>query len=555
MSVICEAAYVWDVGTDDLTWLGDAAAVLKVDPRSIASNAAFSGFLDPDNLVSRYDTIVRSGETDRGDGVCYQIQYGFRPEGASGRTIWVEDTGRWYASSDGRPVRAVGVVRAINERHEREQRLAYLSRFDELTGQFNRTHLVEVAETVLANAKRYRTSGAFMIAAIDNLGIYNDRFGFDVADQVIAGVAKRLKADMRSGDVIGRYSGNKLGIILNSCTDEEMEIAARRLRAVVRNAAIETAAGPVSISISMGGVAYPRYASSVHDMMIRAQEALDKAKATGTDSYMPYRPCKERETQRQQNLKLAETIIQTLDSDQFAFALQPVIDSRTMKPAFQECLLRLDRGDGHLASAGHLIPAAERLGMMHLIDTHVLKLAIATLKARPDLVLSVNVSVGASADSGWIASLLSQTQGAPDLARRLIVEITESSAIENIEATRRFVERVHGIGARVAIDDFGAGYTSFRNLRQLDVDMVKIDGSYVSGCHESPHDLAFVRALVDLARSLGVEAVAEWVEDEDDLAVLRELGVDYLQGFILGKPTEVAQPVQISGEATVRLAG
>ena len=120
MSVICEAAYVWDVGTDDLTWLGDAAAVLKVDPRSIASNAAFSGFLDPDNLVSRYDTIVRSGETDRGDGVCYQIQYGFRPEGASGRTIWVEDTGRWYASSDGRPVRAVGVVRAINERHERE---------------------------------------------------------------------------------------------------------------------------------------------------------------------------------------------------------------------------------------------------------------------------------------------------------------------------------------------------------------------------------------------------------------------------------------------------
>lgn len=555
LAAVGEAVYIWDIGNDALTWHGDVESVLGVTPASIASSADYGARLDADNLVSRFETILMARERDEGDGVFFQIQYAFEPDGGGERTIWVEDTGRWYAGEDGRPRQAVGVVRAINERHEREQRLSYLSRFDELTGQINRSNLMDIGRTTLANAKRYGTTGGFMFAAIDNLSAINERFGFDVADQVIAGVAKQLKASLRAGDILGRYSGNKFGLVLTRCGDGDMQIVARRLRAGVSDAVIETAAGPVCATISLGGVAFPNVASSMRDIVAYAQEALDQAKGLGQDSFVAFQISQDRDVQRQQNLRAAAAVVSALEFDSFVLALQPVVDASTKAPNFYECLLRIDDGNGGLKGPGQLVPAAEKLGMIHLIDRHTLALCVSILKAEPDFHLSLNVSAGASGISDWVSLLFDQTGGSKELISRLIVEITETTAIENLDATARFVDRIHSIGARVAMDDFGAGYTSFRNLRQLDIDMVKIDGSYVRGCDRSASDRAFIRALLDLANSLGIKAVAEWVENDAEADVLRQLGVDYLQGFGLGEPRVWRRDGEQHGIVPDRLAG
>ncbi len=167
----------------------------------------------PANARTRFDAIFHSQEADSGSGVAYQVQYALRM-GARSPKLWVEDTGRWFAGQDGKPLRAHGLVRIINDRYEHEQQLAYLSRFDALTGEINRWHLTEQLEQTLQDAARAQTSCGFLLVAIDNLGRINEAYGYDVADEVIGVVAKRLRGRMRAEDCLGRFSGNKFGIIL-----------------------------------------------------------------------------------------------------------------------------------------------------------------------------------------------------------------------------------------------------------------------------------------------------------------------------------------------------
>ena len=192
---------------------------------------------------------MKSPARDEGSGVPYQVQYALHPAGAE-KALWIEDIGRWFAGADGKPARAHGVVRVINERHDQEERLTYLSRFDGLTGEMNRFHLTEVLETTLKQAVAQRNSCGFMLVAIDNLARINESYGFDVADEAIGAVAKRLRAKMRGGDQLGRFSGNKFGIILNNCTPDDMEKAAERLVAGVRDDVIRTGAGPVAVTVT-----------------------------------------------------------------------------------------------------------------------------------------------------------------------------------------------------------------------------------------------------------------------------------------------------------------
>src|SRR5262249_58018062 len=157
---------------------------------------------------------------------------------------WVEDVGRWFAGADGGPLRAHGVLRVINERHEREERLAYLSRFDALTGEINRWHLTELLEASIAEAIKLRSSCGFLLAAIDNLGSINRAYGYDVADEVITAVAKRVHSQLRAEDHLGRYSGNKFGLILNNCTIEDMRVAAERVLATPPDHALRPTPAP-----------------------------------------------------------------------------------------------------------------------------------------------------------------------------------------------------------------------------------------------------------------------------------------------------------------------
>jgi diguanylate cyclase (GGDEF)-like protein len=529
------ALYRWDIGNDVLTWSPNTGDVLLVgDLGAIGSGRAYAQLLEPDTTQAPFDVIVTSAQRDEGQGVAYRIQYAIRPDPAADARIWVEDAGRWFAGPDGKPARAHGTIHVINERHERERRLEHLARRDELTGEFNRHHLTEILEKTLEEAVRFRSSCGFLLAAIDNLGGINQSYGYDTADQVIRLVSKRFRSLMRGRDVLGRYSGNKFGIVLEDCTPEDMAVAAERLLAGVRDELVPTDAGTIAVTVTIGGVTAPRHARTAADVVTRAQEALDATKAKRRGSFLAYLPNVEREAQRRENIRATDEIVAALNERRIFLAYETVTRAADRQPVFYECLMRVRRADGSLLGAGDVIPVAERLGLVRLLDHRVLELVVDEMVAKPDLQASVNVSPGSTTDPNWWTGLGSLLRAHSGVAERLIIEITESTAIHDIDETRGFVARVKDFGCRIAIDDFGAGYTSFRNLRKLGVDIVKVDGAFVQDMIRSDDDRAFVRTLIDLGQRLKLASVAEWVQDEETAKLLQSWGCDYLQGALIG---------------------
>jgi diguanylate cyclase (GGDEF)-like protein len=531
-----QATFAWDLATDAIAWSDNAAAIFPdIPPETLSSGAEYAKLIEPQRSI-RADALGQSGPARGSEGAPYRIEYGVRTS-SSAPVIWIEETGCWFADSDGRPARAHGVVRVDNERHARDEQLLKLSRHDPLTGELNRTHLVASLAETIEECARFRTSCAFMLIGIDHLARVNDAFGFDVADAVIAEVAKRIRARLRGGDMLGRFSGNKFGLILRNCTVEDINIAAERFLAAVRDDVVPTRSGPVSVTVSIGAVSVPRYAKSADEAINRVQETLDGAKSRRAGSFALWRPNVERDAQRRVNIRVTDEIVTALNERRIVVAFEPVVEARSRNAAFYECLVRMEQEDGSALLAPDIVPVAERLGLIRLVDHRVLDLAIAELAASPNVQLSLNISPDTTMDPDWWTSIESLMRAHPGVGERLIVEITETVAIRDVEDVRGFVTRLKNFGSRIAIDDFGAGYTSFRNLRKLGVDIVKIDGAFVQNIARSADDRAFVQTLIDLARRLQIKTVAEWVQDEESAVMLREWGCDYIQGRLIGLAT------------------
>ena len=538
LASIGEVPYAWQIDNDRLAWGANVTDVLLIaDIAAISTGRGYAQYFEPENAQARFDVVTQSDKHDDGRGVAYQIQYGLRPQPGAATRLWVEDVGRWFAGRDGQPARAHGIVRVINERYEHVRRLTFLADHDGLTGELNRHSLTQVLEDAIDDALRARSSCGFLLIGIDNLGRINESFGFDVADEVIAAIAKRIHARMRGKDTLGRYSGNKLGLVLRDCTPDDMAIAAQRMLAAVHDEMVPTGAGPIAATVTIGGVTAPRHARSVAEVLTRAQETLAAAKAKRRGSFLAYQPNLEREAQRRANVRATDEIVAALNERRVFLAYETVASAIERRPVFYECLMRMRRSDGSLIAANDIVPVAERLGLVRLLDHRVLELVVDELIAAPEVEVSLNVSPASTTDPDWWAGLGALLRAHAGVAERLIVEITESAAIHDIDETRGFVARVKDLGCRIAIDDFGAGYTSFRNLRKLGVDIVKIDGAFVADMMRSADDRAFVRTLIDLARRLKLAIVAEWVQSEEAALTLRDWGCDYLQGALVGLAT------------------
>ena len=533
LAALGQAAFVWDISTDAIAWSDHAAAVFPDIPAAaLASGAEFAKLIEPQRSI-RSDALVASSLARGSDGAPYRIEYGVRTTTAA-PVIWVEESGVWFADSDGRPLRAQGIVRLNSERHAREEPLVKLARHDPLTGELNRTHLIAALAETIEEVSRFRASCAFMLIGIDHLARINDAFGFDVADAVISEVANRIRIRLRAGDVLGRFSGNKFGLILKNCTVEDMNVAAERFLAGIRDEVVPTRSGPVSVTASIGAVSVPRYARSAEEAINRAHETLDMAKRRRAGSFSLWRPNVERDAQRRVNIRVTDEIVTALNERRIAMAYEPVVDARSRDAAFYECLVRMEQHDGQILLAPDIVPVAERLGLIRLVDHRVLELVIAELANSPNVQLSLNISPDTTMDPDWWMSIESLMRAHPGAGERLIVEITETVAIQDIDDVRGFVTRLKNFGSRIAIDDFGAGYTSFRNLRKLGVDIVKIDGAFVQNIVGSADDRAFVQTLIDLARRLEIKTVAEWVQDDEAAAMLRDWGCDFIQGRLIG---------------------
>jgi EAL domain-containing protein (putative c-di-GMP-specific phosphodiesterase class I) len=228
--------------------------------------------------------------------------------------------------------------------------------------------------------------------------------------------------------------------------------------------------------------------------------------------------------------------VAALKQNRLKLAYQPIVGAKSRRVSHYECLLRLAKPDGEVMTAGYFVPAAEQMGIVHLVDRFALETVIGKLRQHKNITLAVNVSGTAADDPAWLQSFVDYIRDKADIAGRLIVELTETAALHHFEENARFITQLRELSVKVAIDDFGAGYTSFRNLQMLHVDTVKIDGSYVKNLSESPENQVFVRTLVGLAKNLGLKTVAEWVGSDADAALLQSFGVDYFQGFHFGEP-------------------
>lgn len=544
LSSVDATAYVWDAVRDQFTWESNALKVLNIRASGeIATAVAFNEHIALEHVKRRVEAIKGLGEDQRPvpGGHTFRLQYRFTPgDRRSGGTLWLEDSGRVWYGADGDVVRARGVIRVIDEQHSHEHIILRRNDLDELTGQLNRTRLTEALDAVIAKSQSSTQSTAFLMVAINNLAMINQTFGFDIGDQVIAAAAKTLKGRLRGGDIIGRYSANKFGIIVNDCGPGAMRISADRFLKSIRDAVIATSACQISATLSIGGVLIPDQAASAQTALSHALQALDLAKQKRFDCFMAYEPNQGHETARQKNISIADDVSAALEEQRMVLMLQPIVDAKTLEVKHYECLLRMEKPDGSLVSAGEFIEIAEQLGMSRLIDMRTLELAVDLLKKHPAISLALNVSGLTPSNHDWLVRLHRLTGGRRALTERLVIEITETAAISDIDHTIAFVDALKELGCKTAIDDFGAGYTSFKNLKLLNVDMVKIDGAFVKNLATDAHDLVFIRALRDLAQSFEIETVAEWVQDQATVDILRDVGIDLLQGYFCGEPKPAA---------------
>ena len=376
---------------------------------------------------------------------------------------------------------------------------------------------------------------ALALVSIDHLDIVNVAFGHAVGSKVLAAARDTLIDVVRSPDSVWRFSGSKFAVILRDCSESDVRIACRRFRETLTNKVFDTCAGPVSITASVGAVMIPDHAQTRDEAKLCALVAVGEARKDRWRAFSLYAPDPKRDRERSEEALAGQSVIAAIAENRLRLVYQPILCAQTRAICFYEALVRIETKDGTLIDAKDFISAAEKLGLVRLVDHKTLALAFEALHAS-DATLSINISGDTCHDPAWLSTLASQLEMHPHLADRLIVEITESHVAIHTEEIREFIEAVRSVGVKVAIDDFGAGYTAFKTLKNLPFDIIKIDGEYGREMTKNALDQVFVRSLVSIAQALGAKTVVEWVDSHDAADLLAAWNVDYLQGFGMGRP-------------------
>lgn len=526
-----DVAYVWDIASDRLRWHGALTTLGFARGTALGTGRAFAERINPADLLARQQQL----HAHYTRGAVFDCEYRVRLEG--GDFAWLHDRGAAELGADGTPRRLLGVLRLVTGRKAQQERLEHLANYDDLTGHFNKKRLREALDHLLAASARSANPGAYLAIGVDKLATINDAFGYKAADDVLIEIGRRLDRCLRASDVVGRVGGDRFGIVLAHCAEANVASAAEKILAAVSRVPIETSVGPIYATISIGSATFPRQAKTVFDIMARAESALAEAKRAGRDCFVPYRLSEEQRHRHRTGMALGERVQRALKEGRLTLAYQPVVACAGGDVDYYECLLRMIEEDGRIVVAGAFVPAIEQLGFIRLIDRYVLETAVEQLATGPDVCLGINVSGLTATDSAWLRMVTALLKSRPEIARRLLVEITETEALHDIDESVRFVGTLRGLGCRVALDDFGAGFTSLRHLQALAVDTVKIDGSFVRNLTRSPDNQVFLRHLVGLANGLNLKTVAECVENEEEASLLKREGVGFLQGYYFGTPT------------------
>ena len=530
-----EVVYDWDLASDRITWgAGLAAIVGSAACEQLTTGIGYAEHLAAASPGSRYEAVMAADGYDSGGGVPYKVVYGLQPaKRSSAAPVWIEDAGRWFADAKDRPARAHGTIRVITERYEADLRLAAAQR-DSASGAFSRATFIEHVTRQLAISARRSSVFAVLLISIEPRETSCPADGKAIEAAVVV-TLDRLSAQMRKQELLAQHATNRFAILLERCTAEQVAAVAERFIAVVAEHADADAGSGATLAMRarVGAVIAPLHARTPQALLQFAEEALETAHQPTSPSFVCYDPEASRPA-----VKIAQPsdeIITALNEGRVALALQPIVDAKTRETTLYEALVRIKRADGTMMLPDALVPSAEKNGLVALIDRRVLDLAFAMLTVDRKLALSINAAVDTLHETCWLDHLRVACKLRPDAARRLTIEITETRAVADLEATRKVLASIKPLGVKIAIDDFGSGRSSFRTLRQLPIDYLKIDGAFAQNLANSPDDRFFIRTLIDLARNLQIPTVVQWVEDEATATILTDWGVEYLQGHLFGK--------------------
>jgi diguanylate cyclase (GGDEF)-like protein/PAS domain S-box-containing protein len=434
------------------------------------------------------------------------------------------------------------VARDIRERKRAESQLRRMADQDSLTGLPNRVSFEQAVSRHVDYAARYGSGGSVIALGVDNFQYVNQSLGAPSGDELVTTLAALIRRRLRKTDLLARVGGDIFGILIHGTDKSQAMEVADELLGIVRRHAFVLSGEGLRVTMSGGVAGLGDRQVTGAELLAEAEAAMHSAKDAGRDRIAGFDPGGRGEADERR--AWSERVRQATERGLFVLTSQPIVDLATGDATQHEILLRMRGDGGGLVPPGEFLATAERFGLIGGIDRWVTQQAVRLIAAHKkegrNLILEVNLSGRTMGDVQFLTEVKRElTSGGIDPAN-LIFEVTETEAVADIEQARHFAQSLAQMGCRFALDDFGAGYASFYYLKHLPVSYLKIDGEFVRELPRSKTDQLIVKALVEACGGLGIKTVAEFVGDQETMDQVRKLGVDYAQGYLLGKPEPVA---------------
>ncbi len=521
--------------------------------RIVRANSALSdltGRRVGDLTGSQFEVLVHPEEPGYDRKAITQLVGGERSEykvetrflHSTGAPIWVAIQATAIRDESDDPRRFLVQVQDVTHRRRYEENLHYLATHDPLTGLHNRSSFAGQLDTHAELVRRYESEGALLLLDLDHFKYVNDTLGHQAGDQVIARVAKVLGARLRETDVLARLGGDEFAVLLPKAHLDGAQLVANDLLESLRAERIAVpGTGDRTVTASIGIAMFEsKEGLTGEDVLVNADLAMYDAKEAGRNQVVRHIPGEHAQARMQGRVNWAQRIRVAIDEDRFALVAQPILDLETGIVTQFEVLMRMLDDHGDMIPPSAFLSTAERLGMVQEIDAIVVARAIRAVAAAgpalADTRVEINLSGASMGDPQMLRIIETELQETGLDPARVIFEITETAAIANIAKARDFSDELAKLGCRFALDDFGAGFGSFYYLKHVRFDILKIDGEFVRDACITRTDRLVIQSVVAIARGLGKQTVAEHVGDQPTVDLLRDLGVDYGQGFFLGEP-------------------
>lgn len=409
-----------------------------------------------------------------------------------------------------------------------------------ILGQKINPKFLEELKTSFVEGKEKRQNNILMVLSVDNYTMIYNWQGEEIAEELMVSLCKKIEKILPEKSNIKRIRSEQIGVIVSNPVTNEVDYLVNQINRIVNLHKNPKISDPVHLRLSIGSVYFPLGVKDDLDAVSKANLALASVKNKENCFYCDFEDAKRDHIDAQNEMMQLHHLQKAYNDEKLVLAFQPIISSADGSVLEYETLLRIDEGNGKYDSAGRFIPIAEKMGTVEAIDELVLSKVVEEIKNSEKVRLAINISNLTTTNDNWhrfCSKILSDEK----IASRISIEITETAAQKDLRKTAYFTASMQALGCRVALDDFGVGFTSFRQLRSLSVDYVKIDGSYILGLEDNRENLIFIKSLIDFNKSYGLKTIAECIENGEVAKKLMDLGVDYMQGYYFGKP-EVQKP-------------